>query len=157
MAGSTELIEFDVALVAQEFFDGSKPLSPGDDRRAGDYKITSPNAVWVVEADELCAHKEERLPRFVGGVAYALAVSGEVASETVTPETVSAVCDELERLACINLHREGKVAGAAEYERVSASRKAYIDRQIRIASGKEKVFLSIFDHGPTDYRKTSFV
>jgi hypothetical protein len=157
MVGLAELIEFDATLVAQEFFDGSKPPGLGDGWQAGDYRVTAPNEIWYVEAGEHYARKESRLSTFVGGVAYALAVSGEVAPDTVTPETVAAVSHELERVACINLHREGEEAGTTEYERVQASQESYRKRQERITSGKEKVFLSIFDHAPTDYRKTSFV
>ncbi|HSX44471.1 MAG TPA: hypothetical protein VLE69_04245 [Candidatus Saccharimonadales bacterium] len=157
MVAYAELTEFDAASVAQAIFDGSKPdlLNRGANWQFGDYVIKSPNEIWHLESDGL-ACKEDRLSRFVGGVAYALAVSGEVAPETVTSATVSAVCDELERVICINLHKDGEVAGAAEYARVQSSRRGYRERQKRIKSGEEKQFLSMFDYDPIDYQRTSF-
>lgn len=157
---SPELTGFDATLVAQEFFDGSK--TPEQWRAGGwhmgDYRIASPNEIWHVEGvwdNKLYARREDRLLRFLDGVAYALAANGVVAPETVTPATVSAVWAELERIICINLHNEGPEAGAAEHERVQESREACAARRRRIELG-ERVLLSIFDRGPIDYRKTSF-
>ena len=158
MTNSPAISEFEATAVAQALFDGSKADLLNDEAnwQFGDYVITSPDEAWHVEKDGL-ARKEERLSRFVGGVAYALAVDGEIEPDTATPKSVSIVCAELERIACISLHKDGVVAGTAEYKRVQAERALNSARAERKEKGEWVYFLEDLAAPSGNYRRNSFV
>ncbi|OGL31017.1 hypothetical protein A3D14_01890 [Candidatus Saccharibacteria bacterium RIFCSPHIGHO2_02_FULL_47_12] len=158
MTHALEALEFDPNAVAQAFFDGSRTTLMTDrtNWQLGDYVIKSPDEIWCIEKGNI-ARKEGRLYTFVGGVAYSLALNDEVERGTVTPESVRTICDELERIVCISLHKKGTKAGTIEHKRVQAERMINTKIAERKRKGGWVHFLNDLASPPGNYRPGSFV
>jgi hypothetical protein len=85
---------------AGEFAHGGHDLSPGSIGRhtKGGFAVESVDRVWVVTDEDGGHLRTMPIDKFVGGVAYSLAMEEKIAPEEATAERVSILCDYITKL-----------------------------------------------------------